>query len=97
MTFIASRMQREPNKIQMAVELAYDLTAQQHHRAATSARNEDGARWFPFIASLFFFIWFSNMIGFLPLPINTEHKVDVFGVEVPRSRSTPRRRTSRSR
>ena len=23
------------------------------------------------------------MIGFLPLPINTEHKVDVFGLEVP--------------
>ena len=23
------------------------------------------------------------MIGYLPLPINTEHKVDVFGLEVP--------------
>ena len=23
------------------------------------------------------------MIGFLPLPINTEHTVDVFGLEVP--------------
>jgi F-type H+-transporting ATPase subunit a len=23
------------------------------------------------------------MIGFLPLPINTEHKIDVFGLEVP--------------
>ena len=23
------------------------------------------------------------MIGFLPLPINTEHKVDVFGLEIP--------------
>ena len=26
MIFIARRMQREPNKVQMAVELAYDLT-----------------------------------------------------------------------
>ena len=23
------------------------------------------------------------MIGFLPLPINTEHKIDIFGLEVP--------------
>ena len=23
------------------------------------------------------------MIGFLPLPINTEHKIDVFGLEIP--------------
>ncbi len=37
MTWIARRMQREPNKVQMPVELAYDLTAQQHHRGATSA------------------------------------------------------------
>jgi len=35
------------------------------------------------LAALFFFIWFSNMIGFLPLPINTEHPIDVFGLEIP--------------
>ena len=40
-------------------------------------------RWFPFIATLFFWIWFSNMLGYLPLPTNTEHTVDIFGVEVP--------------
>ena len=41
------------------------------------------AKWFPFIGTLFLFIWFSNMIGYLPLPTNTEHKVDIFGVQVP--------------
>ena len=35
------------------------------------------------LAALFFFIWFSNMLGYLPLPTNTEHKVDIFGLEVP--------------
>ena len=40
-------------------------------------------RWFPFLGALFFFIWFSNMIGFLPLPTNTEHTVDIFGLEIP--------------
>jgi len=82
MTFVASRMQREPNKVQMAVELAYDLT--RNNITGGNIPDERLARrWFPVLAGLFFFIWFSNMIGFLPLPINTEHKVDVFGLEVP--------------
>jgi F-type H+-transporting ATPase subunit a len=82
MTFIANRMQREPNKVQMAVELAYDLT--RNNITGGNIPDEKLARrWFPFLAGLFFFIWFSNMIGFLPLPINTEHKVDVFGLQVP--------------
>ena len=55
-------------------------------------------KWFTFVGTLFLFIWFSNMIGYLPLPTNTEHKVDVFGVAAPvASRSTRRPRTSRSR
>jgi F-type H+-transporting ATPase subunit a len=82
MTFVASRMQREPNKTQMAVELAYDLT--RNNITGGNIPDERLARrWFPMLAGLFFFIWFSNMIGFLPLPINTEHKVDIFGLEVP--------------
>ena len=82
MTFIAKRMQREPNRVQMAVELAYDLTRDNITKGnipdAQLAR-----RWFPYLAGLFFFIWFSNMLGYLPLPTNTEHKVDIFGLSVP--------------
>ena len=82
MTYIANRMQREPNKTQMAVEVAYDLT--RNNITGDNIPDERLARrWFPFLATLFFFIWFSNMIGFLPLPINTEHKVDVLGLEIP--------------
>ncbi len=40
-------------------------------------------RWFPFLATIFLFIWFSNMLGYLPLPTNTEHKVDIFGLQIP--------------
>ena len=40
-------------------------------------------KWFPFIATLFFFIWFSNMIGYIPLPTNSEHTFNVFGLNVP--------------
>ena len=80
-TFIANRMSREPNKTQMAIELAYDLT-----RNSITRENMDhkmAAKWFPFIATIFFFIWFSNIIGYIPLPTNTEHAVDVFGLEFP--------------
>jgi F-type H+-transporting ATPase subunit a len=82
MTFIARRMQREPNRVQMAVELAYDLVRNNITRGNIPDERL-AKRWFPFLGGLFFFIWFSNMIGFLPLPINTQEKVDVFGLEVP--------------
>jgi F-type H+-transporting ATPase subunit a len=82
MTFVARRMQREPNKVQMVVELAYDLTRDNITRG-NIPDEKLARRWFPFLAGLFFFIWFSNMIGFLPLPVNTEEKIDVFGLQVP--------------
>jgi F-type H+-transporting ATPase subunit a len=82
MTFLANRMQREPNRLQMMVELAYDLT-----RNNIVGGNIDAERlalkWFSFIGTLFLFIWFSNMIGYLPLPTSTEHPIDVFGLEIP--------------
>src|SRR3954451_20790847 len=40
-------------------------------------------KWFPFIGTLFLFIWFSNMIGYIPLPTNTAEKVSIFGLELP--------------
>jgi F-type H+-transporting ATPase subunit a len=82
MTFIARRMQREPNKVQMAVELAYDLTRDNITRG-NIPDEKLARRWFPYLAGLFFFIWFSNMLGYLPLPTNTEHKVEIFGLDVP--------------
>ena len=82
MTFIARRMQREPNKVQMAVELAYDLT-RNNITGGNIPDDKLAKKWFPYLAGLFFFIWFSNMLGYLPLPTNTEHKVDIFGLEVP--------------
>ena len=33
-------------------------------------------KWFPFIGALFLFIWFTNLIGYIPLPTNTEHPFD---------------------
>jgi F-type H+-transporting ATPase subunit a len=81
MVWISRRMAERPNRVQTAVEVAYDLT-----KDNITGGNMDpklASRWFPFLGALFFFIWFSNMIGFLPLPTNTEHTVDIFGLQIP--------------
>jgi F-type H+-transporting ATPase subunit a len=81
MTWIARRMVDKPNRVQAAVEMAYDLT--KNTITGGSLHGELARKWFPFIGALFFWIWFSNMLGFLPLPVNTEHPVDVLGLEIP--------------
>jgi F-type H+-transporting ATPase subunit a len=81
LTWIARRMEQKPNRTQTAMELAYDLT----RNTITGDNLEPGmvARWFPFVATLFFFIWFSNMLGYVPLPTNSSETIDIFGLAVP--------------
>lgn len=81
MVWIARRMQARPNRVQTAVEAAYSLMHDNITRGNMS--NEMAKKWFPFVGTLFLFIWFSNMIGYLPLPTNTEHSVNIFGAEIP--------------
>jgi F-type H+-transporting ATPase subunit a len=81
MVWIARRMQQKPNRVQAAVEVAYDLT--KNTITGGSLSGDLARKWFPFIGALFFWIWFSNMLGFLPLPTNTEHHFTLFGLEIP--------------
>lgn len=81
MVWISRRMAERPNRVQTAIEVAYDMT--KNNITGGNLDPKTAARWFPFLAALFFWIWFSNIIGFLPLPTNTEHAVDIFGIEVP--------------
>ena len=81
MTWIAKRMTMRPNRVQTAVEAAYILM--RDNIAGGNMDRRMTIKWFTFIATIFLFIWFANMIGYIPLPTNTEHKVDVFGVALP--------------
>ena len=81
MVWIARRMQQKPNRVQTAIEVAYDMT--KNTITGGNLEPKMASRWFPFLAALFFWIWFSNIIGFLPLPTNTEHTVDIFGIAIP--------------
>jgi F-type H+-transporting ATPase subunit a len=81
MVYIANRMQARPNRVQTAVETAYafirdDITGGNMDRRMSR-------KWFPFLATLFFFIWFSNLIGYIPLPTNSHETINILGAEIP--------------
>ena len=82
MLYVSKRMsEAKPNRLQIAVEWLY---SGMKDKLVKDNMDEDMARkWFPLVCTLFVFIWFSNMIGYLPLPVNTEHTVNVFGYDMP--------------
>jgi len=81
MLWISKRMQGRPNRVQTAVEWAY--TGMRDKVVRDNMDDAMAKKWFPLVFTLFVFIWISNLIGYLPLPVNTEHKVAIFGTEVP--------------
>jgi F-type H+-transporting ATPase subunit a len=81
MVYIAHRMQDRPNRVQTLVETVFNVM-----RDTITRNNMDAsmaAKWFPFIATLFLFIWISNLIGYIPLPTNSEEPIALFGLEIP--------------
>jgi F-type H+-transporting ATPase subunit a len=81
MIYIAKRMQARPNRVQTAVEALYALM--RDNIAGGNMDRELAKKWFPFIGTLFLFIWISNLIGYIPLPTNDHEKIDIFGLAVP--------------
>jgi F-type H+-transporting ATPase subunit a len=81
MVYVARRMQDRPNRVQTAVETIYDLTYSNITRGNMDERM--ALKWFPFIGSIFLFILFSNLLGYIPLPTNTLEKFNIFGVHIP--------------
>ena len=81
MVYIAKRMTDRPNNVQTAVESVYDLTYRNITRGNMDERM--ALKWFPFIGTLFLWILFSNLLGYIPLPTNSLEKFNIFGAEVP--------------
>ena len=69
-----------PSRKQTTGESVYELVQEQI--AEGNLPSKALGRWFPFVASLFLFIWVLNIIGFVPLPISNEN-FELFGVELP--------------
>ena len=69
-----------PSRRQTTGEGIYELIQGQIAEGSLPAK---GIRtWFPYVASLFLFIWVLNLVGFIPLPISNEH-VHVAGLKLP--------------
>jgi F-type H+-transporting ATPase subunit a len=81
MVWIANRMQQRPNKVQTAVEVLFSLMRDNITRG--NMDDSLAAKWFPFLGALFLFLWYSNLIGYIPLPTNSEETFNVFGAHIP--------------
>ena len=69
-----------PDRRQTTGEAIYE--AVQEQIAESSIPSKALHLWFPYVASLFLFIWVLNIVGFIPLPLSDE-KFDLFGLELP--------------
>jgi F-type H+-transporting ATPase subunit a len=81
MVYISRRMQARPNRVQTTVEVLFSLMRDNITRG--NMPDSMAAKWFPFLGTLFLFIWYSNLIGYIPLPTNTQEKFNLFGAHIP--------------
>jgi F-type H+-transporting ATPase subunit a len=81
MLWISRRMRARPNRVQTGVEVIFSLMRDNITRG--NMPDDLAAKWFPFLGTLFLFIWYCNLIGYIPLPTNTEEKFNVFGAQIP--------------
>ncbi|HEV3323829.1 MAG TPA: F0F1 ATP synthase subunit A [Solirubrobacteraceae bacterium] len=77
----ASRnMQTRPGRLQTIVEWIYELAL---GMTRDNMDEEMAKRWFPLVFTLFVFILVTNLIGYIPLPVDTAETFKVFGAEIP--------------
>jgi F-type H+-transporting ATPase subunit a len=80
MLYVARHMSKRPGRLQVAVEMGYGLMDQ-----VTRENMDDklAKRWFPVIFTLFVFILVSNLIGYIPLPVDSQNTFKLFGAHIP--------------
>ncbi len=80
MLYISRRLKQRPGRLQVAVEMFYDFT----RRMSSENLNADMERkYFPLIATIFVFILVTNLIGYIPLPVDSIEKFTLFGAHIP--------------
>jgi F-type H+-transporting ATPase subunit a len=80
MLYAANRLKERPGRLQVAIEWFYDFTSRM------SNENLDRnlyRKYFPLVATLFVFILVTNLIGYIPLPVDSTEKFKVFGAHIP--------------
>jgi F-type H+-transporting ATPase subunit a len=74
------RLKVQPDRRQTIGESIYDVV--QTQIAEQGLPSKAIGRWFPYVASLFLYIWVLNLVGFIPLPLSNE-KFHIAGVALP--------------
>jgi F-type H+-transporting ATPase subunit a len=80
MLYISRRLQQRPGRLQAAVEMFYDFT---RNMSRENLNKDMERKYFPLIATIFVFILVSNLIGYIPLPVNSGETFKVFGANIP--------------
>ncbi|MDE3134883.1 MAG: F0F1 ATP synthase subunit A [Acidobacteriota bacterium] len=80
MFFVAGRLKQRPGRMQAAIEMFYGLTS---GMARENLDDPLARKYFPLIATLFVFILVTNLIGYIPLPVNSIDKFTIFGAHIP--------------
>jgi F-type H+-transporting ATPase subunit a len=75
-----SRLALLPSKRQTIGEAIYELA--QSQIAEQGLPSKAIGLWFPYVASLFLFVWTMNLLGFIPLPLTGDkwHGVPTWGI-----------------
>ncbi|HEX9416387.1 MAG TPA: F0F1 ATP synthase subunit A [Gaiellaceae bacterium] len=74
------RLALTPGRRQTIGEWIYDIA--QTNIAEQGLPAKAIGTWFPYVASLFLFIWVLNMVGFVPLPLS-DQTFHIFGIKLP--------------
>jgi F-type H+-transporting ATPase subunit a len=80
MFYVARRLKQRPGRMQAAIEMFYGMTS---GMARENLDDPLARKYFPLIATLFVFILVSNLIGYIPLPVNSIDKFTVLGAHIP--------------
>lgn len=73
--YAAARGKIIPNRLQSVGEIGYGFVADM----VRSMAGEEGLKFFPFVFTLFFFIFFANMVGMIPYAFTITSHVAVTG------------------
>ncbi|HEY1688061.1 MAG TPA: F0F1 ATP synthase subunit A [Solirubrobacteraceae bacterium] len=80
MFYISKRLKQRPGRLQVAVEMFYSFT---RSMSKENLSEEMERKYFPLIATLFVFILVTNVIGYIPLPVNSGEKFTILGAHIP--------------
>jgi F-type H+-transporting ATPase subunit a len=80
MFYVSRRLRQRPGRLQVAVEMFYDFMRRISQENLTT---EQEGKYFPLIATIFVFILVSNLIGYVPLPVDSGETFKIFGAHIP--------------